>query len=169
MEPPLSYLFIFKKYSIYLLRERERERGRGRSRLHEGSPMWDSIPGPRDMSQPRAGAQPLSHPGIPILCFLHGSKQSYLTCKHSLYICNLQITLKSIRKQYGMTLTAHIRIQEVLEFSFCHFNGAVLEFQPPHLLDGNHKSLPCRLSLAMSSISTSSELLSRELLGYSCF
>ena len=33
-------------------RERERERGRdtgrGRSRLHAGSPMWDSIPGPQD-------------------------------------------------------------------------------------------------------------------------
>ena len=33
-------------------RERERERGRdtgrGRSRLHAGSPMWDSIPGLQD-------------------------------------------------------------------------------------------------------------------------
>ena len=33
-------------------REREREKGRdtgrGRSRLHAGSPMWDSIPGLQD-------------------------------------------------------------------------------------------------------------------------
>ena len=40
------YLFI--KYIIYLFmrhRERGRDAGRGRSRLHAGSPMWDSIPG----------------------------------------------------------------------------------------------------------------------------
>ena len=36
------------------MRDRERERetrrdtGRGRSRLHAGSPMWDSIPGLQD-------------------------------------------------------------------------------------------------------------------------
>ena len=29
-------------------RERCRDTGRGRSRLHVGSPMWDSIPGLRD-------------------------------------------------------------------------------------------------------------------------
>ena len=28
--------------------ERGRDIGRGRSRLHAGSPMWDSIPGPLD-------------------------------------------------------------------------------------------------------------------------
>ena len=28
-------------------RERNRDTGRGRSRLHAGSPMWDSIPGPQ--------------------------------------------------------------------------------------------------------------------------
>ena len=48
---------IFSKDFIYLFmretqRERERERGRvtgrGRSRLHAGSPMWDSIPGLQD-------------------------------------------------------------------------------------------------------------------------
>ena len=46
-------------------RERERERGRdtgrGRSRLHDGSPTWDLIPG----LQPKAGAKPPSHAGIP--------------------------------------------------------------------------------------------------------
>ena len=29
-------------------RERGRDTGRGRSRLHAGSPIWDSIPGPQD-------------------------------------------------------------------------------------------------------------------------
>ena len=51
-------------------RERGRDTGRGRSRLHAGSPTRDSIlgldpgtPGPRP--GPKAGAKPLSHPGIP--------------------------------------------------------------------------------------------------------
>ena len=30
-------------------RERGRDIGRGRGRLPVGSPMWDSIPGPRDL------------------------------------------------------------------------------------------------------------------------
>ena len=30
------------------VRERGRDTGRGRSRLHAGSPMWDSIPGLQD-------------------------------------------------------------------------------------------------------------------------
>ena len=51
-------------------RERERERGRDigrkRSRLHAGNPMWDLIAGLQDShSGPKAGAQPLSHPGVP--------------------------------------------------------------------------------------------------------
>ena len=37
------YLFIHGRH-----RERGRDTGRGRSRLLAGSPMWDSIPGPRD-------------------------------------------------------------------------------------------------------------------------
>ena len=41
-----------KKYFIYLIHERHREKGRdtgrGRSRLHAGSPMWDSNPGTQD-------------------------------------------------------------------------------------------------------------------------
>ena len=50
--------------------ERERERDRGRSRLHAGSPTWDSILGldpgtPGLRPGPKAGAKPLSHPGIP--------------------------------------------------------------------------------------------------------
>ena len=50
-------------------RERERERGRdtgrGRSRLHAGSPTWDSIPGLPAHALAEGGTKPLSHPGIP--------------------------------------------------------------------------------------------------------
>ena len=54
--------------------DRERERSRdiagGRSRLHAGSPTWDSIPGldpwtPGSRPGPKVGTKPLSHPGIP--------------------------------------------------------------------------------------------------------
>ena len=52
-------------------RERGRDTGRGRSRLHAGSPMWDSIPGLQDHAPwAEGGAKPLSHPGIPY-CFLN--------------------------------------------------------------------------------------------------
>ena len=41
------YSFFFRFYFLFM-RDRERERGRdtgrGRSRLHAGSPVWDSIP-----------------------------------------------------------------------------------------------------------------------------
>ena len=51
------------------MRERERERGRdtgrGRSRLHAGSPTWDSISRFRIRPWPEGGAKPLSHPGGP--------------------------------------------------------------------------------------------------------
>ena len=42
---------IFKKDFIYLFmieKERGRDTGRGNSRLHAGSPTWDSIPGLQD-------------------------------------------------------------------------------------------------------------------------
>ena len=50
-------------------REREncRDTGRGSSRLHAGSPTWDSIPGLQDHTlgpRPKAGAKLLSHPRI---------------------------------------------------------------------------------------------------------
>ena len=53
------------------MRNRERGRvytGRGRSRLHAGSPMWDSwdsIWGLQDHAPAEGGAKPLSHPGCP--------------------------------------------------------------------------------------------------------
>ena len=46
-----SIIFYFFKdlliYSWETQRERGRDTGRGRSRLHAGSPTWDSIPGPQ--------------------------------------------------------------------------------------------------------------------------
>ena len=45
--------------------ERGGDIGRGRSRLLTRSPIWDSIPGPESRPEPKAVAQPLSHPGIP--------------------------------------------------------------------------------------------------------
>ena len=50
----LFFFFFFFFFKILFINERhtERERGRdtgrGRSRLHAGSPMGDSIPGPQD-------------------------------------------------------------------------------------------------------------------------
>ena len=63
--------FFSCKYLIYLfMRERERGRDtdRGRSRLHAGSPMWDSIPGPQDHTPGQR--QALNHrapPGISVI------------------------------------------------------------------------------------------------------
>ena len=47
-------------------RERGRDTGRGRSRLHAGSPTWDSILGLQDHAlDGRQVLKPLSHPGCP--------------------------------------------------------------------------------------------------------
>ena len=49
-------------------RERDRDTGGGRSRLHAGSRTWDVGLDPRTPGSrpgPKAGAKPLSHPGIP--------------------------------------------------------------------------------------------------------
>ena len=47
------HILVFFKDFIYLFmrdtqREASRDIGRWRSRLHAGSPMWDTIPGPWD-------------------------------------------------------------------------------------------------------------------------
>ena len=44
---------------------RGRDTGRGRSRLHAGSPTWDSIPGLQDHIWAEGVAKPLSHRGRP--------------------------------------------------------------------------------------------------------
>ena len=44
------FCFFFKRFYLFIQerqRERVRDTGRGRSRLPAGTPMWDSIPGPR--------------------------------------------------------------------------------------------------------------------------
>ena len=48
---------------------RGRDTGRGRSRLHVGSPIWDSIPGLQDHA--------LSHPGIPCLDILEDNQTPF--------------------------------------------------------------------------------------------
>ena len=45
--------------------EKGRDIGRGRSRLPAGSPTWDTIPDKGSQPEPKADAQPLSHPGVP--------------------------------------------------------------------------------------------------------
>ena len=51
------------------MNEKKREIGRDtgieRSRLLTGSLRQDSIPGPGSRPEPKADAQPLSHPGVP--------------------------------------------------------------------------------------------------------
>ena len=47
------------------MRDTGRDIGRGRSRLPAESPMWDSIPRLGSHPEPKAVAQPLSHPGVP--------------------------------------------------------------------------------------------------------
>ena len=56
-------------------REREAEAGRGRSRLPTGSLMQELIPGPRLLPEPKAEAQPLSHPGVPTMYIILNYKQ----------------------------------------------------------------------------------------------
>ena len=50
---------------IVTQRERGRDKGGGRSRLHAGSPTWDSIPGLQYHALGQRQAKPLSYPGIP--------------------------------------------------------------------------------------------------------
>ena len=60
--------FFFKDFIHLFMRDTERGRDmdRGRSRLPARSPMWDLISGQGSCPESTAGAQPLSHPGIPI-------------------------------------------------------------------------------------------------------
>ena len=62
------YILFYFKYFIYLFMrdtERSRDTGRGRSRLHAGSPVWDSIPGLQDHAEGRPQtAEPPRDPHI---------------------------------------------------------------------------------------------------------
>ena len=67
---PLLLLFLRFYFHLFTDTEREagRETGRGRSRLPTGSPMLDSILDPLGSGpEPKADAQPLSHPGVLLL------------------------------------------------------------------------------------------------------
>ena len=58
---------FFKDFIYLFMKDREsgRDIDRGRSRLLTGSLMWDLIPEPGSRPEPKADAQPLSHPGAP--------------------------------------------------------------------------------------------------------
>ena len=62
---------IFKKdlFIHETERERGRDTGRGRSRLHAGSPMWDSIPGSRGHALGQRRCQTAEPPGVPSITF----------------------------------------------------------------------------------------------------
>ena len=67
---PLDSWFLTRNFfKILFIYERHRERGRdihrGRSRLPQGSSMWDLNPELGSRPEPKADAQPLSHPGVP--------------------------------------------------------------------------------------------------------
>ena len=76
----MKFYLFFKKDFIYLFMrdtERGRDTGRGRNRLLAGTLLWNSIPGawdhalsPGSCPEPKADAQPLSHPGIPRMSIL---------------------------------------------------------------------------------------------------
>ena len=61
--------------------KRGRDTVRGRSRLHAGSPTWDSTPGLQDHALGRRQSKPLSHPGIPGTCFLKGKRHLHMIFK----------------------------------------------------------------------------------------
>ena len=68
--------FLKKYIFIYLFlrhTQRGRDIGRGRSRLLEGSPMRDSIPGLGSCSELKADTQPTEPPRRPKVCFLYCS------------------------------------------------------------------------------------------------
>ena len=57
------YLFIHERHT-----ERSRDTSRGRSRLPVGSPTGE-LRTPGSQPEPLADAQPLSHPGVPLMPF----------------------------------------------------------------------------------------------------
>ena len=61
----LSIFFFLRFYSFMRHTQRGRDTRRGRSRLPTGSPIQNSIPELGSRPEPKADAQPLSHPGVP--------------------------------------------------------------------------------------------------------
>ena len=66
LEQLFLYLIFLRFYLFIRDRKRGRDTGRGRSRLHAGSPMWDSILGLRGHILSQRHTQLPNHPGIPV-------------------------------------------------------------------------------------------------------
>ena len=82
------FIFYFKDF-VYLF-VRGRDTGRGRSRLHAGSRTWDSSQIAASCPEPKADAEPLSHPGVPYhIFFIHSSVEGQLGSFHSLDIVDI--------------------------------------------------------------------------------
>ena len=79
---------------IDIERERGRDTGAGKSRLHAGSPTWDSIPGLQDRTLGQRQGQTAEPPGIPKKKFykkttqplkLHQQNQKFKQLLHFLH------------------------------------------------------------------------------------
>ena len=70
-------------------RERQRHRQREKSRLHAGSPTWDSILGLQDHTLAEGGAKPLSHPAAPHALILVENTANYHTCSLLVKCCKV--------------------------------------------------------------------------------
>ena len=113
-------IFIYSSVCFFVLRfclfiherhtERGREIGRGRSRLHAGSPMWDSIPGPWDQALSRR--QTLNRWATQAsLAQVSKSTSGYIT-KESISLWNVNVIAKSKwwsseNKQIGQSVYKH--------------------------------------------------------------
>ena len=73
------YYFFLRFYLFRRDIQRGRDTDRGRSRLHAGSPMWDSIPGLQDHTPGCRQRQTAAPPGLPYLV-LYMQAFSHLFC-----------------------------------------------------------------------------------------
>ena len=79
--------------------ERGRDTGRERSSPTR-SPIWDSIPGLGSRPEPKAGAKPLSHPGIPSTNFSISFLTITETFRHLSCCLVLKHLLNYLSKKY---------------------------------------------------------------------
>ena len=103
---PWEFFFFFKIFlNLFMIdtereRERGRDTGRGRSRLHAGSPTWDSILGLQDHALgERQALKPLSHPRCPIFTDIETKMLSWQNAAFGLYIYSCLLW------SYGLTLS----------------------------------------------------------------
>ena len=81
----LDFIFFLRFHLFIHERQRGRDTGWGRSRLHAGSPMWDSIPGPPRIMPRAKGKCSTTEPprcprcldfngvqGVKVACVFHG-------------------------------------------------------------------------------------------------